>query len=133
MTKCRACGATCDGDVCDDRCANDLEREREAKEVYEHEAAGELRCEGCGIWAKDTRYCLSCDTEYCPTCRGKVQDTSDDHEHEGAKYGECADCEEKQMERAFDRASENCEYWSGHESTNQREIREVSERSTRHR
>ena len=37
MRPCRACGRLCDGDVCDEYCANMLRAEQEEEDEDEHE------------------------------------------------------------------------------------------------
>ena len=55
---CRDCGALTDGDVCSSTCADDLDREAEAKQAEEWAANG--RCSDCGELLSGNGYCADC-------------------------------------------------------------------------
>lgn len=68
FSKCHACGAWCDGGVCDWRCESDLIAEREAAEQAAHDEAGESQCDWCGEWRQTDALVVHEDDLYCPPC-----------------------------------------------------------------
>lgn len=63
LSKCLACGAPCDGDVCDDRCANELDARKAAERAAYLEANGLRECGYCGAdYAPTPRTKDICDT-----------------------------------------------------------------------
>jgi hypothetical protein len=59
--RCRACGALCDGDVCDMACELQLVAEREANEPREHDCPQPGHA--CSSWCGYCGRCCDCQRE----------------------------------------------------------------------
>ena len=68
MTTCKACGADCDGDVCDFRCELMLVDELEAQRRHDLTLSGLHECAYCG------ESCRCVEPKFADTCTGCSSD-----------------------------------------------------------